>query len=47
MKNKFHSEINYYSIGETTAEALKNKGVKKINTAAEATFEAMLKKYTS
>ena len=47
MKNEFHSEINYYSIGETTAEALRNKGVKKINTAAEATFEAMLKKYTS
>lgn len=47
MKNEFYSEIQYYSIGETTAEALRNKGVKKINTAAEATFEAMLKKYTS
>jgi uroporphyrinogen-III synthase len=47
MINPFSTEIDYYSIGETTANALRKKGVRKINTAAEASFEAMLKQYTT
>jgi uroporphyrinogen-III synthase len=47
MTNPFSSDVNYYSIGETTAHALRKKGVQKINTAAEASFEAMLKQYTT
>jgi len=47
MINEFHSEIDYYSIGETTANALRKKGVQKINIAAEASFEAMLEQYTT
>jgi len=47
MMNPFLSEVDYYSIGDTTAHALRKKGVKKINTAAEASFEAMLKQYTT
>ncbi len=47
MINSFSSEIDYYSIGDTTAHALRKKGVQKINTAAEASFEAMLEQYTT
>jgi uroporphyrinogen-III synthase len=47
MMNPFSTEIDYYSIGETTANALRKKGVQKINTAAEASFEAMLEQYTT
>ncbi len=47
MINEFDTEINYYSIGETTANALRKKGVQKINTAVEASFEAMLEQYTT
>ena len=46
MMNEFDTEIDYYSIGETTANALRKKGIQKINTAAEASFEAMLERYT-
>ena len=46
-KNNFSKEFEYYSIGETTAAALRSKGVQKINTAAAASFEAMLENYTS
>ena len=47
MINPFSSDVDYYSIGETTAHALRKKGVQKINTATEASFEAMLKQYTT
>ena len=47
MINEFHSEIDFYSIGESTANALRKKGVQKINTAKEASFEAMLEQYTT
>ena len=47
MINEFHSEVDYYSIGETTANALRKKGVQKINTAAKASFEAMIEQYTT
>jgi len=47
MINSFSSEIDYYSIGDTTAHALRKKGVQKINTATEASFEAMLEQYTT
>lgn len=47
MINSFNPEFNYYSIGETTAHMLRRKGVQKINTAADASFEAMIKQYTT
>ncbi len=45
MMNEFETELDYYSIGETTASTLRKKGVQKINTATEASFEAMLEQY--
>ena len=45
MMNEFDTELDYYSIGETTANTLRKKGVQKINKAAEASFEAMLEQY--
>ena len=45
MMNEFETELDYYSIGETTANTLRKKGVQKINTATEASFEAMLEQY--
>jgi len=47
MINDFSTEIDYYSIGETTANALRKKGIQKSYTAVEASFEAMLKQYTT
>ena len=47
MMNEFDTELNYYSIGETTASTLRKKGVQKINTAKEASFEAMLEQYAT
>ena len=47
MMNEFDTELDYYSIGETTANTLRKKGVQKINKAAEASFEAMLEQYTT
>ena len=47
MMNEFDSELNYYSIGETTANTLRKKGVQKINTATKASFEAMLEQYAT
>ena len=47
MMNEFDTELNYYSIGETTANTLRKKGVQKINTAKEASFEAMLEQYAT
>ena len=47
MINEFNTEIDYYSIGETTANALRKKGIQKSYTAAEASLEAMLKQYTT
>jgi uroporphyrinogen-III synthase len=45
MMNEFDTDLNYFSIGETTASSLRKKGVQKINTAKEASFEAMLEQY--
>lgn len=45
MLNEFDTELDYYSIGETTASTLRKKGVQKINTAKEASFKAMLEQY--
>ena len=45
MMNEFDTDLNYFSIGETTANTLRKKGVQKINTATEASFEAMLEQY--
>ena len=47
MMNKFDTELDYYSIGETTANTLRKKGVQKINTATKASFEAMLEQYAT
>ena len=47
MMNEFDTELDYYSIGETTASTLRKKGVQKINTATEASFEAMLEQYAT
>ena len=47
MMNEFDSELDYYSIGETTVNTLRKKGVQKINTAKEASFEAMLEQYVT
>ena len=47
MINEFNNEIDYYCIGKTTAQALCKKGILKSYTAAEASFEAMLKQYTT
>jgi len=47
MINDFNTEIDYYSIGETTANALCKKGIQKSYIAAEASLEAMLKQYTT
>jgi len=47
MLNEFSTEIDYYSIGETTANALRKKGIQKSYVAAEASLEAMLKQYTT
>ena len=47
MMNEFETELYYYSIGETTANTLRKKGVQKINTATEASFEAMLEQYAT
>jgi uroporphyrinogen-III synthase len=47
MINEFSTNFDYYCIGETTAKALQNKGIQKSYTAAEASFEAMLKQYTT
>ena len=47
MMNEFDTKLNYYSIGETTASTLRKKGVQKINTAKEASFEAMLEQYAT
>ena len=47
MINEFDTELDYYSIGETTASTLRKKGVQKINTATEASFEAMLEQYAT
>ena len=47
MMNEFDTELYYYSIGETTASTLRKKGVQKINTATEASFEAMLEQYAT
>ena len=47
MMNEFETELDYYSIGETTANTLRKKGVQKINTATEASFEAMLEQYAT
>ena len=47
MLNEFSTEIDYYSIGETTANALRKKGIQKSYIAAEASLEAMLKQYTT
>ena len=47
MINEFNTELDYYSIGETTANTLRKKGVQKINTATEASFEAMLEQYVT
>ena len=35
MMNEFDTELDYYSIGETTANTLRKKGVQKINTATK------------
>tara|TARA_B100001057_G_scaffold190053_1_gene190821 strand:- start:140 stop:802 length:663 start_codon:yes stop_codon:yes gene_type:complete len=45
MMNEFDTELDYYSIGETTTHTLRKKGIQKINTAKEASFEAMLEQY--
>ena len=45
MMNEFDTELDYYSVGETTANTLHKKGIQKINTAKEASFEAMLEQY--
>jgi len=45
IMNEFDTELDYYSVGETTANTLRKKGVQKINTAKEASFEAMLEQY--
>ena len=47
IMNEFDTELNYYSVGETTANALRKKGVQKINTAKEASLKAMLEKYAT
>ena len=47
MMNEFDTEHYYYSIGETTASTLRKKGAQKINTATEASFEAMLEQYVT
>lgn len=47
MINEFDTEIDYYCIGETTAQALRKKGIQKSYIAAEASLEAMLKQYTT
>tara|TARA_B110000438_G_scaffold215424_1_gene207770 strand:+ start:391 stop:1071 length:681 start_codon:yes stop_codon:yes gene_type:complete len=47
MINEFNTEIDYYSIGETTSNALRKKGIQKSYIAAEASLEAMLKQYTT
>ena len=47
MINELNTEIDYYSIGETTSNALRKKGIQKSYIAAEASFEAMLKQYTT
>ena len=47
MINDFSTELDYYSIGETTANALRKKGIQKSYTAAEASLEAMLTQYTT
>ena len=47
MMNEFDTELYYYSVGETTASTLRKKGVQKINTAKEASFEAMLEQYAT
>ena len=47
MINEFSTEIDYYSIGETTANALRKKGIQKSYIAVEASLEAMLKQYTT
>ena len=47
MINSFNPEFNYYSIGDTTAHVLRRKGVQKINTSTDASFEAMIKQYTT
>ena len=47
MINEFDTELDYYSIGETTANTLRKKGVQKINIATEASFEAMLERYAT
>ena len=47
MINEFDTELDYYSIGETTVNTLRKKGVQKINTATEASFEAMLEQYVT
>lgn len=47
MINEFTLEIDYYSIGETTANALRKKGIQKSYIAAEASFESMLKKHST
>ena len=47
MMNEFDTELDYYSIGETTANTLRKKGVQKINTATKASFEAMLEQYAT
>ena len=47
MINEFDTELDYYSIGETTVNTLRKKGVQKINTAKEASFEAMLEQYVT
>jgi len=47
MINDFDTELDYYCIGETTSNTLRKKGVQKINTATEASFEAMLEQYAT
>ena len=47
MMNEFDTELDYYSIGETTASSLRKKVVQKINTATKASFEAMLEQYNT
>lgn len=47
MINSFNTDLDYFCIGETTAHALRMKGIRKIHTSAEASLEAMLKQYTT
>jgi uroporphyrinogen-III synthase len=47
QKNTFEQTFNYYCIGNTTAKSLVSKGINDYYIAPEASFEAMLKQYTT